>query len=72
MTAKLNAPARDGNGNDIPLPSDFERHIVMFAHADMCALYSYNSGLSSRRADAVKLVLPSAAPGVLKNVSLLR
>ncbi len=61
VDAAMVAPTRDGN----PLPAGVERKIVMFAHADMCAPYSYNKGLSDRRSQAINNLLSANAKGAL-------
>jgi hypothetical protein len=55
--ANLIAPTSAGH----LLPSHVERKIVMFAHADMCAPFSYNKGLSDRRSQAVTNLLSGTA-----------
>lgn len=58
VVAALDAPAEQ-DGGTVPLASTpFERKVVVFGHADMCASFAYNHGLTYRRNVAIGMVMP--------------
>lgn len=65
VAAALRAPAQRENGGSVPIEqTGFERKLVVFGHADLCAPFTYNFGLSHRRNLTLGIVMQGAAPSV--------
>ena len=69
VSAALSAPARverDGQpAGTAPLPPTLERKIACFGHADMCAPFSYNHGLTHRRNLSIGMIMTPQMHGAL-------
>ncbi len=68
VSAALNEPAVQEPGGSVPIGSTpFERRVVLFGHADMCAPFWYNHSLSHRRNLALGAVMPPDVKGAMLN-----
>ncbi len=69
VSAALEAPASvevDGQpAGTAPLPASIERRIVAFGHADMCAPFWYNHGLTHRRNLTIGMLMTPAMKSAL-------